>query len=269
MGRRLLCCLWLLGVLAGLPATPVPGRCPEKHYWAGDSLCCPMCEPGTFLVKDCVGPGRTPKCSPCVPGRSFNPRHHHRPHCESCRLCHSGLLLRNCTLTANTECACPHGLQCRDETCSECDPPPPPLLPTRPSQTPAQNLQTHRWPEAKNTPEARMPLEMVQSPANARQQESGGPWLDVIRAAPEIRAPRSLCSSDCIRIFVVFSGMFLACTLVGALFCHQRRQSGRSKEGHPEGPAEPGPHCCPREEEGSAFLPIQEDYRKPEPASET
>ncbi|XP_054999567.1 CD27 antigen [Sorex araneus] len=220
----------------------------------------------TFLVKDCVGPGIAPQCSPCVPGRSFNPSHHHRPHCESCRLCHSGLLLRNCTPTANTECACPGGLRCRDETCSECDPPPPPLLATRPSQAPTQSPKTPHRPEVKNTPEARTPPERVQSPANARQQESGGPWLGV-RAAPEARASRSLCSSDCIRIFVVFSGIFLACTLVGALFCHQRRQSRLSKERGPgAAPAEPDPHCCPREEEGSAF-PIQEDYRKPEPAS--
>ncbi|XP_036107193.1 CD27 antigen isoform X2 [Molossus molossus] len=34
----------------------------------------------------------------------------------------------------------------------------------------------------------------------------------------------------------------------------------------PVAPAEPCPYSCPREEEGDA-IPIQEDYRKPEPAS--
>ncbi|XP_070125910.1 CD27 antigen isoform X7 [Equus przewalskii] len=76
---------------------------------------------------------------------------------------------------------------------------------------------------------------------------------------------RSLCSTDCIRIFVIFSGMFLAFTMVGALFLHQQRKYGLNK-GESPAVAEPGPYSCPREEEGSAF-PIQEDYRKPEPAS--
>uniref|UniRef100_A0A8C4MD68 CD27 molecule n=1 Tax=Equus asinus asinus TaxID=83772 RepID=A0A8C4MD68_EQUAS len=78
-------------------------------------------------------------------------------------------------------------------------------------------------------------------------------------------AQRSLCSTDCIRIFVIFSGMFLAFTMVGALFLHQQRKYGLSKRQN-TAVAEPGPYSCPREEEGSAF-PIQEDYRKPEPAS--
>lgn len=32
-----------------------------------------------------------------------------------------GHLTRNCTLTANAECACPQGWQCRDTECTECD----------------------------------------------------------------------------------------------------------------------------------------------------
>lgn len=38
------------------------------------------------------------------------------------------------------------------------------------------------------------------------------------------------------------------------------------KEECPVVPVEPCPYSCPREEEGGA-IPIQEDYRKPEPAS--
>ncbi|XP_040593553.1 CD27 antigen isoform X2 [Mesocricetus auratus] len=76
---------------------------------------------------------------------------------------------------------------------------------------------------------------------------------------------RPLCSSDCVRIFVTFSGMFLVFILCGILFFHQRRNRGLNEDSQAE-PEEPCPYSCPREEEGSA-IPIQEDYRKPEPAS--
>nr|XP_034367453.1 CD27 antigen isoform X3 [Arvicanthis niloticus] len=78
-------------------------------------------------------------------------------------------------------------------------------------------------------------------------------------------SPRPLCSSDCIRIFVTFSSMLLVFVLGGILFFHQRRNHGPNEDRQAV-PEEPCPYSCPREEEGSA-IPIQEDYRKPEPAS--
>lgn len=171
-------------------------------------------------------------------------------------------------------------------------------------------------------------------------QGLGPPPNPLVTPAHPITAQRSLCSTDCIRIFVLLSGMFLAFTIVGALFLHQQRKyrlskrqnsgfctpphhlgfaslsgtslnlsssifstlwplfpssklgpswqpafahlfslhpsstadqhssdspSSDTREG-PVAPAEPCPYSCPREEEGSA-IPIQEDYRKPEPAS--
>uniref|UniRef100_A0A8C4MDD6 CD27 antigen n=1 Tax=Equus asinus asinus TaxID=83772 RepID=A0A8C4MDD6_EQUAS len=179
MARPPPCWLWVLGTLAGLSATPAPKSCPEKHYWARGELCCPMCEPGTFLKDDCDRYGRITQCHSCISGVSFSPDYHARPHCESCRHCNSG--------------------------------------------------EMGNWP------------------------------------ALPLPSQRSLCSTDCIRIFVIFSGMFLAFTMVGALFLHQQRKYGLSKRQN-TAVAEPGPYSCPREEEGSAF-PIQEDYRKPEPAS--
>ncbi|KAG8509077.1 CD27 antigen [Galemys pyrenaicus] len=222
------CWLWLLGTLAGLSATPAPNSCPQKHYWARGELCCRMCEPGTFLVKDCDRPGTAAHCAQCTPGVSFSPDHHARPHCESCRHCNSGLLIQNCTLTANAVCTCPHGRQCQDKECTDCAPPPHPSLTTRPSQASGPHLQpTH---------------------------------------LPYVNTQRPLCSSNCIRIFVVFSGIFLASTMVGVLFLHQNRKHGLNKGERAAAAAEPGPYRLPREEEGSA-IPVQEDYRKPEPAS--
>ncbi|XP_052497118.1 CD27 antigen [Budorcas taxicolor] len=248
MARLPPCWLWVLGTLAGLSATPGPKSCPEKHYWAQGGWCCQMCEPGTFLVKDCEQHGEAAQCDPCTPGVSFTPDHHSRPHCESCRHCNSGLLIRNCTLTANSECACPEGQQCRDKDCMECD---------GPAQAPGPHPQPSQLPYAEEIPEARTDRH-TQTLANSR-------WLPPATLSTHWSPQRSLCSVNCVRIFVLLSGMFLAFTIVGALFLHQQRKlSKRLNAGEsPVAPAEPCPYTCPSEEEGSA-IPIQEDYRKPE-----
>uniref|UniRef100_A0A8C4PQT0 CD27 antigen n=1 Tax=Equus asinus asinus TaxID=83772 RepID=A0A8C4PQT0_EQUAS len=219
MARPPPCWLWVLGTLAGLSATPAPKSCPEKHYWARGELCCPMCEPGTFLKDDCDRYGRITQCHSCISGVSFSPDYHARPHCESCRHCNSGLLIRNCTLTTNTECGCPKGWQCKDKECTECDPPANPSLTPRPSQAPGP--QPTHLPYAKKMPEART-VRHVQTLADFRQ-------LPAPALSTHWPTQRSLCSTDCIRIFVIFSGMFLAFTMVGALFLHQQRKYGLSK----------------------------------------
>ncbi|XP_008587924.1 PREDICTED: CD27 antigen [Galeopterus variegatus] len=251
------CWLCILGMLAGLSATPAPKNCPQKHYWAEAGLCCPMCEPGTFLVKDCDQHSKTAQCDLCTPGISFSPDHHTRRHCESCRHCNFGLLIRNCTITANAECACPNGWQCRDKECTDCDLPPSPLLTTHPSQAPGPHPPPIHLPYAEKIPEART-VRHVQTLTDFRQ-------LSASSLSTHWPPQRSLYNSDCIRIFVILSGMFLAFTLGGALFLHQQRKHGSNKGENPVEAAEPCPYSCPREEEGSA-IPIQEDYRKPEPA---
>ncbi|KAI5126061.1 CD27 antigen isoform X1 [Manis pentadactyla] len=268
MARPPPCWLWVLGTLAGLSATPTSKSCPEKHYWAGGQVCCQMCEPGTFLVKDCDQHGKATQCNPCVPGTSFAPDHHHRRHCESCRHCNSGLLIRNCTLTANAECACSEDWQCRDKECTECDPPPKATLSQHPSPTLGSPPQPSHLPYAKKVIEAKT-TQHFQTLADFRQLPA--PALST-SWPPE----RSLCSPDCIRIFVVLSGMFLAFTMVGVVFLHQQRRYGltlakthripSADEESLVAPAEPCSYSHPREEEGSA-IPIQEAYRKPEPAS--
>lgn len=60
-----------------------------------------------------------------------------------------GLLIRNCTLTANAECDCPKGWKCRDKQCTECDPPSNPLLIPHPSPAPGPHLQPTHLPYAK------------------------------------------------------------------------------------------------------------------------
>ncbi|XP_038295140.1 CD27 antigen-like isoform X1 [Canis lupus baileyi] len=282
MARPPPCWLWILGTLAGLSATPAPKRCPEKHYQVQGERCCQMCKPGTFLVKDCERHGEAAQCDPCIPGASFSPDHHARRHCESCRHCNSGLLIRNCTLTANAECDCPKGWKCRDKQCTECDPPSNPLLIPHPSPARGPHLQPTHLPYAKIKFQATLcPVTGIvrlspQSPPSPKMQETSTVrqvqtladfrWLPAPALSTHWPPQRSLCSSDCIRIFVILSGMFLAFTMIGALFFHQQRKYRLNKEEYPVVPVEPCPYSCPREEEGGA-IPIQEDYRKPEPAS--
>uniref|UniRef100_A0A8D0Q417 CD27 molecule n=1 Tax=Sus scrofa TaxID=9823 RepID=A0A8D0Q417_PIG len=202
---------------------------------------------GTFLVKDCDQHGKAARCDPCKQGVSFSPDYHSRPHCESCRHCNSGLFVQNCTLTANAKCACPEGWQCRDKECTECD---------GPAQTPGPHPQPSHSPYAEAIPEART-SRYTQTLADVGQ-------VPVPTISTYLSSQR--CSSECIRILVVLSGVFLAFTVVGALFLYQQRKYGLNTGECPVAPAEPCPYSYPREEEGSA-IPIQEDYRKPELAS--
>ncbi|XP_054229843.1 CD27 antigen isoform X5 [Homo sapiens] len=127
-----------------------------------------------------------------------------------------GLLVRNCTITANAECACRNGWQCRDKECTECDPLPNPSLTARSSQALSPHPQPTHLPYVSEMLEARTAGHM-QTLADFRQ-------LPARTLSTHWPPQRSLCSSDFIRILVIFSGMFLVFTLAGALFLHQRRK---------------------------------------------
>ncbi|XP_059113105.1 CD27 antigen [Peromyscus eremicus] len=250
--------LCLLGTLVGLSATPASKSCPARHYWTRGGLCCQMCRPGTFFVNDCSQNRTAALCGRCIPGISFSPDYHTRPHCESCRHCNSGLLTRNCTVAANAECTCSQGWQCRDRECTECDPALNPALPIQQSEAPGPHPPPTHLPYAQEKAQRK----------EAERAATGKPLsilLQSLWVPLPVTAQRPLCSSHCIRIFVTFSGMLLVFILGGILLFRQRRNHG------PNGDSqavleEPCPYSCPREEEGSA-IPIQEDYRKPEPAS--
>ncbi|KAK2101496.1 hypothetical protein P7K49_019162 [Saguinus oedipus] len=279
-----------------------------------------MCAPGTFLVKDCDQHKKAAQCDPCVPGVSFSPDHHARPHCESCRHCNSGevgkaqpidpkvpqqhlaaegpqgiaargektgglndgpqrspqacylrlpgpplpsgLLIRNCTITANAECACPDGWQCRDKECTECDPPPDTLLTTRPSQALDPHLQPTHLPYVSEMLEARTAGHM-QTLAGFRQLPAPTPsthWpgnIDQVRNRIQVSSP-ALAPHPTGSTPLPTTGISLKPT--SSIF------TSLDKGESPVEPAEPCPYSCPREEEGST-IPIQEDYRKPEPTS--
>ena len=60
------------------------------------------------------------------------------------------------------------------------------------------------------------------------------PPSPLVTPAHPITAQRSLCSANCIRIFVLLSGMFLAFTIVGALFLHQQRKLSKRQNTGPK-----------------------------------
>ncbi|XP_025138854.1 CD27 antigen isoform X3 [Bubalus bubalis] len=250
MARLPPCWLWVLGTLAGLSATPGPKSCPEKQYRAQGGWCCQMCEPGTFLVKDCEQHGEAAQCNPCTPGVSFMPDHHSRPHCESCRHCNSGEVFSFETAPSRLTQSVPAPRASNAGTRTVWSV----MVQPRPK---AHTLKPPTYLMLK-IPEARTDRH-TQTLANSR-------WLPAPTLSTHWSPQRSLCSANCIRIFVLLSGMFLAFTIVGALFLHQQRKLNAGES--PVAPAEPCPcpYTCPSEEEGSA-IPIQEDYRKPEPTS--
>ncbi|KAM6162682.1 CD27 antigen [Erethizon dorsatum] len=265
--------LCMLGTLVGLSAAPAPQSCPERYYRSPERLCCQMCRPGTFLVKDCNQHSTAAQCDPCKPGLSFSPDYHSRRHCESCRHCHWGISTRICNITTNTQCACPQGRQCRDMECTECDPlpgltipspaaPGPHPLPSHSSYVveskfqPLPPVSSHLGPrEVPGQPAPAFPsartVRAVQTPADFRQLP-----------APALSTPwpsqGSLCSSDCVRVFMIFSGMLLVFTLGGALFLHQQRKCQSSKRQNPGLPSRP---CATRTT--SALLPMPGTSLKP------
>ncbi|KAL6064039.1 hypothetical protein STEG23_028559 [Scotinomys teguina] len=106
----------------------------------------------TFFVNDCSQNRTAALCDRCLPGISFAPDYHTRPHCESCRHCNSGLLIRNCTVAANAECTCSQGWQCRDQECTECDPPLNPALTIQQSEAPGPHPPPTHLPYAQEPP---------------------------------------------------------------------------------------------------------------------
>nr|KAF6451929.1 CD27 molecule [Molossus molossus] len=96
-------------------------------------------------------------------------------------------------------------------------------------QSPRRPLIYCRPQAHTHTPPTYLTLEMLEA-RTARHKQT---LADCSPPAPALSTQwppqRSLCSSDCIRIFVILSGMFLVCTTAGALFLHQQRKYGLSK----------------------------------------
>uniref|UniRef100_A0A3Q2DVM7 Tumor necrosis factor receptor superfamily member 6-like n=1 Tax=Cyprinodon variegatus TaxID=28743 RepID=A0A3Q2DVM7_CYPVA len=91
--------------------------CRPREYTTRDGQCCPMCQEGKVVGKDCTA-GSGTRCIPCETGTYMN-----KPNglnsCFSCSSCDSGSGLsikQNCTSKSDTVCDVLHGYFCKSWT---------------------------------------------------------------------------------------------------------------------------------------------------------
>ncbi|XP_071392280.1 tumor necrosis factor receptor superfamily member 14-like isoform X2 [Centroberyx affinis] len=112
----------VLVVFGSAAVFAVPGLCcrPEE-YTTADGQCCPMCQEGTVVRKDCTLESST-GCAPCGTGSYMN-KPNGLPTCFTCSSCNAGLFTqKECTRTTNTVCGISDGYFCKsysdDSGCS-------------------------------------------------------------------------------------------------------------------------------------------------------
>ncbi|XP_028264804.1 tumor necrosis factor receptor superfamily member 14-like isoform X2 [Parambassis ranga] len=93
----------------------VPGLCCRAtEYSTSDGQCCPMCNEGTFVRRDCTQFSGT-GCAPCS-GDTFMNQLNGLNRCFSCTLCDSGhglFVKRQCTTISDTVCEALSGYFCK------------------------------------------------------------------------------------------------------------------------------------------------------------
>ncbi|KAM9475568.1 tumor necrosis factor receptor superfamily member 5 isoform 2-T4 [Clarias gariepinus] len=87
--------------------------CGPSEYLSRAGECCPMCNIGSVVYKDCTGDYST-SCKPCSTGTFMNlPNGLNK--CLQCKVCDSGLsILKRCITTKNTICKVSDGYYCLD-----------------------------------------------------------------------------------------------------------------------------------------------------------
>ncbi|XP_008411162.1 tumor necrosis factor receptor superfamily member 14-like isoform X1 [Poecilia reticulata] len=93
---------------------PVSSTCRQKEYPTSDGQCCPMCQEGTVVGRDCTAESGT-HCVPCQTGTYMN-QYNGLKRCLSCATCDSGLGLfakQNCKSTSDSVCDVLSGFFCK------------------------------------------------------------------------------------------------------------------------------------------------------------
>ncbi|XP_051760532.1 LOW QUALITY PROTEIN: tumor necrosis factor receptor superfamily member 14 [Ctenopharyngodon idella] len=108
--------LFVLCTLLGLGKA-----CGPSEYKSAIGECCPMCNIGTVVRRDCIGDLST-SCQPCAPETFMNePNGLHT--CFPCKTCaeSQGLYIQSkCSTIKNTICDVLDGYYCRDYSNSQC-----------------------------------------------------------------------------------------------------------------------------------------------------
>ncbi|KAF5906263.1 tumor necrosis factor receptor superfamily member 5-like isoform X3, partial [Clarias magur] len=109
--------LYIFGVYSVLTY----GQCGPSEYFSRAGECCPMCNIGSVVYKDCSGDYST-SCKPCSTGTFMN-----RPNglhtCLQCKVCDSGqglTIRQSCTTMQDTICEILDGYYCLDPQNEEC-----------------------------------------------------------------------------------------------------------------------------------------------------
>ncbi|XP_039656632.1 tumor necrosis factor receptor superfamily member 14-like isoform X2 [Perca fluviatilis] len=105
-----------LVVLGYVAAFMTPGLgCLPKEYVSRDGKCCPMCNEGTVVRRDCTLKSGT-RCSSCVNGTFMN-KPNGLSNCIPCIVCDQGhglFVKQECTATTNTVCDVSSGCFCKE-----------------------------------------------------------------------------------------------------------------------------------------------------------
>ncbi|XP_066549469.1 tumor necrosis factor receptor superfamily member 6 isoform X2 [Amia ocellicauda] len=78
------------------------------------------CKPGTYVKELCSEAPQKVVCSDCGPG-TYMDHFNHELECQQCRMCDSGEIESQCSLTNNTKCKCKVGEYCASAECTICN----------------------------------------------------------------------------------------------------------------------------------------------------
>lgn len=95
--------------------------CSQSEYQSANGDCCPMCNIGMVVLRDCFGDYST-TCKPCS-GGTFMDHPNGLKQCFPCKSCDSqqGLyVLNSCSTMRDTQCEVLVGFYCKEYRGSEC-----------------------------------------------------------------------------------------------------------------------------------------------------
>ncbi|XP_046726734.1 tumor necrosis factor receptor superfamily member 14-like isoform X2 [Silurus meridionalis] len=93
--------------------------CRHGEYLSKVGECCPMCNKGFVVLRDCIGDYST-ICAPCTKGTFMNVRNRLYT-CFLCKTCDRGLyILQNCSTIKDTVCEVLDGYYCVQHSDGEC-----------------------------------------------------------------------------------------------------------------------------------------------------